>query len=375
MVTLVQDAVFLFPNKQNGVIQTLTINGEDTEIQGRYLEDDELVFTDEKPYVIYGYMMVGAEDNAPKTLTMQAGTKVHFHKNSGLIINKNSSLQIWGSKNIEGQPETEVVLQGDRLEPEYENVAGQWGNIMFLNGSVNNYINYATIKNGRIGLLPQGAQFLNTPVLEIHNTQIYNMSTAGILGVYTNIRADNLVVNNCGLSDLMVIVGGVYNFTHCTFGNANNPRSTPNIWLMDSNKRFKEEEEELIAADFYELNFTNCILGGGGRIELLLEKEGADTEFNMHFANNLIQFNDTNHDYQDNPLFDFTNTDWYENNIFNANPDFKYEILNDLRIGADSDAIGQALLSGTTEVPEDILGTARSNPADIGAYEHINFDE
>ena len=65
LVTLVKDAVFIYPNKDSeGVIETLTFDIDDdgtpdeTEIQGRFLEDSELNFTNEKPYVIYGYAAV-----------------------------------------------------------------------------------------------------------------------------------------------------------------------------------------------------------------------------------------------------------------------------------------------------------------------------
>jgi hypothetical protein len=57
LVTLVKDAVFIFPGRdpETGIIETLRFdtNGdgsiEETEIQGRFLRDDELIFSDEKP--------------------------------------------------------------------------------------------------------------------------------------------------------------------------------------------------------------------------------------------------------------------------------------------------------------------------------------
>ena len=55
LVTLVQDAIFIYPNRDDTtkIIETLTlnVNGEqlDTEIQGRYLLPTELTFTNEKP--------------------------------------------------------------------------------------------------------------------------------------------------------------------------------------------------------------------------------------------------------------------------------------------------------------------------------------
>lgn len=373
LVTLVQDAVFLFPNKVNDVIETIFLDGVDTEIKGRFLLDSELTFTNEKPYVIYGYMMVGTETGNPKTLTVEAGANVHFHANSGIYVNTNSSLHILGTRNIDGQPQTEVVFQGDRLEPEFENVPGQWGFVSLISGSVNNIINYATIKNGTVGIISQGIESIATPVLEINNSQVYNHSLFGILGIHSNIKGSNLAINEAGIAGIAGTAGGVYNFTHCTFANSWSPRNTPNLLMLDSNRLTKSEDSELFIANISEFNFTNCIITGSNNIELELIQDG-DTEFNYNFTNNSIQFNDVNNIFVDDPFYDFTDVSHYSNNILNAFHDFKNLQLNELIIGENSDCIGQASTTGTLQVPLDILGKTRENPADIGAYEHIIFE-
>ncbi len=371
LVTLVQDAHFLYPNRENGVIETLEINGEVTEIPGRYLLDSELTFSNEKPYVIYGYMMVGDTNNNAKTLTIEAGTKVHFHANSGLIVNENSSLHIQGDLNIEGQLDTEVVFEGDRLEPEYADVPGQWGLVWLRNGSVDNLINYLTIKNSSVGLLVDGYTDNIQPVLELKNSQIYNAAQFGILTRQTNILGENLVMNNAGFSSLAITQGGVYDFTHCTFANYwNGLRSYPTVLV---NNFYALDETTLVAVDLVAANFTNCIIAGRNNIELNLEKIDGAT-FNYQFTHNLIQFDDIQNSYVDNPLYDFTDTNYYVNNILNGDPNFKDTYQNELIIGEESDGNGQASLNGTTQVPIDILGVTRSNPADIGAYVHIIFD-
>ena len=86
LVTLVKDAVFIYPNKDaNGVVETLIFDvdgdgvDDETNVQGRFLEDSELTFTNEKPYVVYGYAAVASG----KTLDINPGARVHFHANSG----------------------------------------------------------------------------------------------------------------------------------------------------------------------------------------------------------------------------------------------------------------------------------------------------
>src|SRR5690606_9598165 len=79
LVTLVQDAVFLYPHRdENGVYENLLI-GEDS-VYGFFLDENdpvngnELIWTNEKPYVIYGYAAVPSG----KTLEVQPGARVHF---------------------------------------------------------------------------------------------------------------------------------------------------------------------------------------------------------------------------------------------------------------------------------------------------------
>ncbi len=60
LVTLIQDAVFLYPSRDDeGNYETIPIgvdeNGEPISGRGFFLDDTELSWTAEKPYVIYGY--------------------------------------------------------------------------------------------------------------------------------------------------------------------------------------------------------------------------------------------------------------------------------------------------------------------------------
>src|SRR5690606_9757100 len=195
------------------IIETLSLNVEgetiETGLQGRELLPSELTFTNQKPYVIYGYAAVPNNE----TLTIEAGARLHFHENSGLIVSEGASLHINGAySNDQNVLENEVILEGDRLEPAFSDVPGQWGAIWLFNGSVNNSINYATIKNASVGILCDGNP--NTNKLTITNTQIYNASNFGVLGRNTSITAENMVINNSGQSSFAGTLGGNYIVTH-----------------------------------------------------------------------------------------------------------------------------------------------------------------
>ena len=79
LVTLVQDANFIFPGRDPFTlkIDSLTLDSEATTIKGRFLTNDELTFTNTKPTVIYGYAAVSSNN----TLTIPPGSKVYFHDN------------------------------------------------------------------------------------------------------------------------------------------------------------------------------------------------------------------------------------------------------------------------------------------------------
>lgn len=357
LVTLVKDAHFLFPSKDaNGFIETISVgkttDGEDLKVNGFYLEDNT-TFTNEKPYVIYGYCAVPST----KTLTIEAGAQIYFHANSGLVVSKNATLTINGELN------NKVIIEGDRLEPQFREIPGQWGAIWLRAGSKNNSIKNTIIKNASAGIIADSIGSNATPTLTIKNSQIYNSSNFGILGRETNIYGENLVINNSGQSSLACTIGGTYNFVHSTFANYwnNSFRQYPSV-LINNFFTYNNNNAQIVEArDLHAANFTNCIIDGNSNVELVIDRvEG--TVFNYSFKNNLIRFKDPN-----DPIH-------YIDNIFNGNPHFKSPETNELIIGEKSDIIKKGNEAGRILAPNDILGVIRTAPPDIGAYQHIIFN-
>tara|TARA_R110002049_G_scaffold309212_1_gene518693 strand:+ start:15637 stop:17241 length:1605 start_codon:yes stop_codon:yes gene_type:complete len=375
LVSLIQDAIFIYPNRDNTtkIIETLKFNvgGEivDTGIQGRILQANELTFTNEKPYVIYGFAVVPNGE----TLTIDAGARLHFHNNSGLMVTPGASLQVNGTLSTDQELlENEVIFEGDRLEPDFTDVPGQWSTIWLMEGSINNTINYATIKNATVGVLCDG-DASNTK-LSIKNTQIYNASNFGVLGRNSSVTGENVVINNVGLSSFAGTLGGSYEFTHCTFANywKNGFRQFPSVLLNN----FEEVDAETVnLADLTQANFNNCIIYGNNNPEILLDEVEDDAgNFNFKFTNCLIRFDNSNGNLT-GANYDLNNTAHYENNIFNQDPNFKNPNLNEMIIGADSGGNNQGNTSFSNQVPNDILGISRTSIPDLGAYQHIVFPE
>ena len=364
LVTLIQDAIFLYPKRfADGTTETLPIGDE--KIDGFYLDENdpingnELQFTNDKPYVIYGYAAVPSD----KTATFEAGTRVHFHANSGLIIAKNASININGTPSATEKLENEVVFEGDRLEPGFANVPGQWGTIWLTDGSTNNKVNHLTIKNATIGLLIQNN---DGTTVSIKNTQIYNSSNYGILAQTAKINGENLVINNAGLASLACTYGGNYSFTHATFNN--NWNSSKQVAVLVSNyiSGAIPEAKALTMA-----TFNNCITYGSYSNEMsLTRKTGAAFEY--QFNNCLIKFDNVSNQFTPNADYQFnTDSAHYNAILLNKDPKFFNTSQNKFNIDATSAAFAKG--NSAYLIPLDILGNTRSLPPDLGAYQNNVF--
>lgn len=354
LVTLIKDATFLYPKRSSdGTTETLPINGK--EVEGFYLEDSELQFTSQKAYVIYGYAAVPEG----KTVTFDPGARVYFHANSGLLVSKNASLNVNGALSSTEKLEKEVIFEGDRLEPLYSDIPGQWGTIWLANGSTNNTINHLTIKNATTGLFIENS---DQTTVSIKNTQIYNSVNHGILAENGRIKGENIVINRAGLSSLACLYGGNYEFTHCTFNNNWQSSLQSAVALSNTLAGATPESKDLVKA-----TFNNCIIYGSNTNELSLDKKNSSA-FVYQFNNSLIKYSSTstNPDYQ----FD-KDPQHYNGIILNQDPKFYKVSQNKFNIDTNSGAFAKG--NQTYNISLDIIGNTRTSPPDLGAYQSMPF--
>ena len=369
LVTLVKDAVFLYPSTlADGSKETLLLGldeeGNELRIEGFVLSDSELTFTNEKPYVIYGYAAV-AEN---KTLAIEAGARVHFHENSGILVGSGGRININGTLSTDQELlENEVIFEGDRLEPEFSDVPGQWGTVWLAPGSIENEISYLTLKNATVGLLVEGNPISSLPTLTISNSQLYNSATINLWSRNSSVYGENLVLGNAGISSLYCNLGGSYSFVHSTFANywSNGFRTGPTVKIdnFDSNGSGEVSGFDLVAADF-----KNCIIDGNSGIELGLYSDEMFA-FDFSFSFSLLKFSDNQGLYTNDPLYDFDNSTRYNSIFFNGFPDFINTAKNDFRIGTNSEALGKGDLNTAQQVPLDLLGRDRTTDPALGAYQ------
>lgn len=360
LVTLIQDAVFLYPKQfSDGTSETIQI--DDKPVDGFYLDENdavngnELLFTNQKPYVIYGY--AGVPEN--KTVIFEAGARVHFHADSGLLVSKNASLQINGATSTTEKLENEIIFEGDRLEPDFSDVPGQWNSIILADGSTNHSINHLTLKNATIGL---SIQDQDATTIQLKNTQIYNCSQYGILARNGRVNGENLVINYSGLAALSCIYGGDYTFTHCTF---NNNWSGSEQFAVNLSNNMADATPE--SNDLTQATFNNCIIYGSNTNEFNLDKN-TNAAFVYQLNNCLIKFrsSSTNPDYQFN-----NDPTHYNQIILNQDPKFYKVSQNKFNIDNTSGAFAKG--NQAYSISLDIIGNTRTSPPDLGAYQSKDF--
>ena len=377
LVTLIQDAYFIYPsrtpNSNDGFdYEEINLGDNDNPIPIRAsildtndpINGNEFIWNNTKPYVIYGYAVVPPSE----TLTVQAGARIYFHADSGIIVANNASLVVNGLPSNTDALENEVIFEGDRLETDFSEVAGQWGTIWLTNGSHSNVLNNLTIKNAVVGLYVNGNDGTGAVNTTLNNVQIYNCSNIGLFATTGFVDGKNVVINNCGEASFIGSFGGSYEFTHCTFANYWPAPNQTCVVLSD-------DKIEGIPTPLIKADFKNCILYGSSNIGISHKKEG--TNFNFKYTNCLIKFIDTNNQFANNPLYSFGDSSFYENCIRASNstqnkPDFLAPTENKLIIGEDSAAKGTSNSSFSSF--NDILNKSRTGLTDMGAYNFIVFD-
>lgn len=344
-----QDAHFFVGNKKiGGLSYPYTILAE---------EGETVVWEDDKPYVIYGW---GVVDSTAR-LVIGPGVNVHFHQNSGLWIYRGGSIQVNGEK------DSLVTFQGDRLEQDFQDLPGQWDRIWINEGSIDNEFNYAVIKNGFIGLQ---AEITNEDMgnsLVLNNTTVQNMSRWGLFTVAYTVRATNSLFVNCAENTVFITTGGVYDFRHCTFANYWNHsiRLDPSFTLSNNLIVPSADGGFITLLGNLEAYFGNCIIYGNLDEEILYSNDES------------VSFNYTFDHCDLKTEMEISDETYYINCIQNKDPLFiDYNKVN-FRLDTLSPVsdIGsmEVITSSQINIENDHDGNSRISDEgpDLGAYEFI----
>jgi hypothetical protein len=336
------DADFTFPTVFNNPIGPYTFL------------DCNITWTSAEPHVIYGWAVV--PDGC--TLTIEEGTNVYSHKNSGIIVDEGGTLI------VNGTPLNPVTFASDRLEDFYEEQAGEWNSIWLYAGSVNNEIHGAIIKNGNIGVRVDSLAANENPNLVMTNTRIENMAGVSLFSIESTIEAYNCIFGNAGQYSAALSRGGDYQFYHCTFGNywVNGNRQTPTLLLNN----WIESDGATFTYDLNQAYFGNCIVYGNNQTEIGLDENEASI-FNFEFDNCLLRVNLDDVDVSD--LAEFHDI------IYNEDPEFVNPSEEDFALDTLSPAFNAGDISITNTdfgiLGTDVLGNSRPYGLgpDLGAFE------
>ena len=321
LFSVVQDAEFFIQSASNPNILSANTN-----------------WTNGKAKIIFGNLTL----ESGKTLDIQKGTKVYFHKNSGLKISKNATLNVLGDLN------QEVIFRGDRNDTKYDTIPKNWNGISFDTGSKLD-MNYAKVFGGTRGL-----EMIETEAV-IKNTIIHTHQEYGIFAVKSTINASNLVMNNCGEADLGIFKGGTYNITHSALANYwDFNAALPGLGIYATNE-YKNgtalENGPLI------LKVNNSIIYGSAENMVELKPISGQT-FTTEFNYSLLKYGSKA-------------TYAAANSIKNQDPKFENYFTQkmNLRVKADSPAKGKGNPAVAATVPLDIVKISRLVSPTMGAYQ------
>ncbi len=304
------------------------------------IADCSVPWTAGKPHIIYGYLRVKSGEQ----LILEAGTHLHFAPDAGLWVEDGGSLI------VNGTFENKVIFEGMRMDADYKDIPGQWNRIWLSAGSINNEIDWAVIRNGKVGLYVDSVANLNHTLI-VSNTIIDNMQNHGIWARNAKIQGWNLQVSNCGNHVLALTQGGDYAFEHCTFANyfsfSSSIRRHASVLLNN--------DRPLTRADF-----TSCIIYGTLQEELSFDfKSGTAPNYNFYYCNIRTRINRPNEPFYDCKI--------------NADPLFKAPLDDNFEISSiRSPAFGNGKKSPGGDVEYDLKNKWRPDSPTIGAYE---FDD
>jgi hypothetical protein len=342
---IIEDSIRFKSNEKNQFVK-LAAWGQDAYFH--YNDLNEGVWPNDKPHVIYGIAAVGyPKIDSAKTLNIQAGTKIYMHKNAILYVYKSTL-------NIQGTLGNEVIIQGDRLEQDYQNITGQFYGIYFQKARPST-IDYAIIKNGTSGVHLYDEDPTNSDyTLTMTNTIIKNQARYGVfIFAGAKVKAENCIVAQNGTHALFVLQGGDFNFNHCDllgYGSSTNPA----VGISNYYNDYAAGQTNVSSIE--EGKLYNCVVTGNLTTEFAMDTiQMSGVVLNFDFKNTLLQSEVT-----------YTDSFYDASVLWNGTPLFTNPTEFNFTFGQNSALQGNGI---NTSVVTDILGNPRNNPPDIGAIE------
>jgi len=325
----------------------------------------EWVWDDPRPYVLFGAVFIDSCE-----LIIPAGTQIFVHggfgRNSDGSFYNDGILYFFrnGRLNVQGTSDNPVVIQGDRLEENFQEVAGQWGRIQLGPLSKGNRIDHAIIKNATLGLLVD-----SLAEVKITNSQIFNSSSSALAGYQAKITAENCLFHSSGGNNVTLILGGDYDFSYCTLANYGTPsealRAT-NFTCLDGTPLCTEPKAARL-----DMVFRNSIIIGSSRDEISLVDAVGDQDpsfFQYQFQDCIVKVDELTDEGGFPDFFNFCDpciNGEEGGNLFVDEDNWDFHL--------DTLSIAEEMASPIENIRLDLEGFDRDpERPDIGCYEYRN---
>ena len=320
-------------------------------------ESGEVIWDDPKPYVIYGSLFI---DDC--ILTLPPGTRIYVH--GGVAINNlgiyTSGLIYFFDNGVlksEGTAEEPVTILSDRLEENYQDVAGQWFGII-LDGSEGNRLDHTTISHSLTGVKVDSAA-----TASFHSCEFSFTGASGIICRAANVYAENCLLHNNGGASIGIELGGNYDFNNCTLVNYNNQDEA----LQMANF----ECLNMGCSDFYpgalNATFRNCLILGNDSDEIVFADYDPDdpSKFIYRMENCFVQVDE----FLDEDQYpDFFNN--CINCLNNPSKDTLFINMNEYDFRLDTMSLPIDAGRNLSFITDDIDGNPRDDGSnDVGCYE------
>lgn len=319
--------------------------GQNAHFIGNVTIPCDTVWKNDLPYFLTGSILV----DSLCSLKVEPGVAIFASFNAYVFIK--------GTLLLMGEGDNRILLSGERLEEKYANIPGQWGGLIYLEGSKSNEINYTDIRNAQYGIRIGTPDNDTIPDLIIRNTRIENTVQGGIVAFTSDLAIENTLVNTSAGLNLAGIAGGHYTLDHCTFANypINFIQTGSSVVITDN---LPLDNGEILVIP-YSFRMTNSIIWGSWDEEILVNDDGGqDNHLSMDYSilktSLPIIENETNFLSVNTNDFKFVN---YQ--VYDYTPD-------SLSVAIDA--------ADVSNLKIDLFGHERDSIPDIGAIEFIKSE-
>lgn len=330
-----------------------------------------ITWTNDLPHVILNADSVpGVYVRCGTKLVINPGCKVFFAGGAAMYIEGElqAKATTWSDS---------IVFQGVRLEQFYDDKPGQWSSIIFLRNSTcqpKGEFDHCIINESTYGIYAGAGLTTNindylSPVnranVTINNTIIKNSLYHALYTFNAEVSATNSMFFVAGDHLVNLTLGGDYNFLHCTMYNAGSRYIGHEKEVLQLGNAVINEATNTVYQGSLSAVFSNNVVYGSLRNEIAYNKYPAgvnsSSDFSLNFLYNDIKSNiDTLGLYSVSSVSNFNQDPRFvDADLFNFTPEDS--------AGYFSPLIDKA--PGQIGAGQDIFGTVRSNPGDIGAVE------